>query len=168
MTETTETFEPGPHPTLSRDDQEKIGGELQYLLFELLDLTMVTRQMEWCLGGHGSGELRPLLAGWRARWEDDVEEIAGRSRAIGWWPECHPAGVSETIFGLGLEAAPSGRLSTSYVLTELTDRLGECIARVRALIDQIGSLDPVTLALLTAFVGRLEQQLWQVRSLGSK
>jgi len=54
------------------------------------------------------------------------------------------------------------------VVTELTDRLGECVTRVRALIGQIGSLDPVTLALLTGFVGELEEQLWQVRSLESK
>jgi len=168
MTETTETFEPGPHPTLSRDDQEKIGGELQYLLFELIDLTLVARQMDWCLVGPHSGELRTKLKRWRARWDSDVEEIARRIRAVGWWPEGHLAGVSETIFGLGLEAAPAGRLSDSYVVTELTDRLGECVTRVRALIGQIGSLDPVTLALLTSFVGELEQQLWQVRSLEAK
>jgi DNA-binding ferritin-like protein len=168
MTETTETFEPGPHPTLSRDDQEKIGGELQYLLFELIDLTLVARQMDWCLVGPHSDGLRTKLKRWRARWDSDVEEIARRIRAVGWWPEGHPAGVSETIFGLGLEAAPAGPLSESYVVTELTDRLGECVTRVRALIGQIGSLDPVTLALLTSFVGELEQQLWQVRSLEAK
>jgi DNA-binding ferritin-like protein len=168
MNETTEAFEPGPHPTLSRDDQRQVGGELQYLLFELIDLTLVARQMDWCLVGSRSGELRAALAGWRRRWDGDVEAIAGRMRAIGWWPEGHPAGVSETIFGLGLEAVPAGQLSDSYVLDELTDRLGECVTRVRALIGQIGSVDPVTLALLTAFVGELEQQLWQVRSLGSK
>jgi starvation-inducible DNA-binding protein len=160
----TDAIEPEAHPTLSRDDQQTVGTELQDLLFELIDLSLVGRQLDWCVRGPASAEVRSSLGVWGAVWERDINAVAGRMRAIGWWPDGQARSVSEMCEGLGLEPVPVGPVSDTHAALEVTDRVSECITRVRAQAARIAPIDPVTVATLLAIVGDLEHQLVELRT----
>lgn len=141
--------------------RQAVAVELQSMLVDLLDLTLIGKHAHWNVEGRlflsVHKELDELVDAWR-RLSDDVAE---RAVTIG----ASPDGQAETIAGAtGLEALPSGHLGDRQVLTAIGDRLSEAATRTRERIERVAVEDPVTCDLLVQIAATLEKQLWMVRA----
>jgi starvation-inducible DNA-binding protein len=142
-------------------EQRSVAVELQAMLVDLLDLTLIGKHAHWNVEGpHFRSvhlELDELVDTWQ-RLSDDVAE---RAVTIG----ASPDGQAETIAGATqFEALPAGHLSDRHVLETIGDRLAEAAARARQRIDRVDVVDPVTGDLLIDVAGTLEKQLWMIRA----
>jgi starvation-inducible DNA-binding protein len=141
--------------------RQAVAVELQGMLVDLLDLTLIGKHVHWNVEGRlfrsVHEEMDELVDAWR-RLADDVAE---RAVTIG----ASPDGQAETIAGATeLEALPSGHLSDRQVLTGIGDRLSDAAARTRERIERVAVEDPVTCDLLVQIAATLEKQLWMVRA----
>jgi starvation-inducible DNA-binding protein len=141
--------------------RQTVAVELQGMLVDLLDLTLIGKHAHWNVEGRlfrsVHKELDELVDAWR-RLSDDVAE---RAVTIG----ASPDGQAQTIAGATeLEALPSGHLSDRQVLTAIGDRLSGAATRTRGRIERVAVEDPVTCDLLVQIAATLEKQLWMVRA----
>jgi starvation-inducible DNA-binding protein len=135
--------------------------ELQGLLVDLLDLTLIGKHAHWNVEGRllrsVHHELDELVGTWRVL----SDEVAERAVTIG----ASPDGQVEAIAGATeLEALPSGHLSDRQVLKAIGDRLADAVIRTGGRIDRVAVEDPVTCDLLVRVAGTLEKQLWMIRA----
>jgi starvation-inducible DNA-binding protein len=142
-------------------DRQAVAVELQGMLVDLLDLTLIGKHAHWNIeGSHFRSlhhELDELVEDWRAL----SDEVAERAVTIG----ASPDGQVETIAGATeLEPLPAGHLSDRQVVKAIADRLAGAAARTRQRLERVGADDPVTFDLLVGVAGKLEKQLWMVRA----
>lgn len=135
--------------------------ELQGMLVDLLDLTLIGKHAHWNVeGSHFRSlhhELDELVADWRAL----SDEVAERAVTIG----ASPDGQAETIAGATeLEPLPAGHLTDRQVLKAMGDRLAGAATRTRQRLNRVAADDPITFDLLVRVAGTLEKQLWMIRA----
>lgn len=153
-----------PHPTLSPDDQQTIGLELQDMLFELVDLSLVGKQLHWTVVGPTFLALHRQLDELVDSWRELADRVAERSVALGFYPDGQARPVMETCEIFGFEAIEPGPVADRDVIIDLTARLSETIGRTRTRAATLASVDVVTEDLLIEIVGVLEHQLWMLRA----
>ncbi len=160
--ETTKTIHEGEaHPTLSHQQQQEIGLELQGTLVELVDLALLGKQLHWSVVGPGFRPLHLQLDELVDAWRELADTVAERAVALGFWPDGQAGAVAETRV---LEAVSPGALADREVVELLTGRLDEVVGRARARMDSLGALDLASQDVLIEVVRALEQQLWMVRA----
>jgi starvation-inducible DNA-binding protein len=142
-------------------EQQGVAVELQDMLVDLVDLSMIGKHLHWNVEGRlfrsVHHELDDLVDAWRIL-SDDVAE---RAVTIG----ASPDGQVEAIAGATrLEPVPLGHLSDRQVLKAIGDRIADVARRTRQRIDRVAVADPVTCDLLVGTAARLEKQLWMVRA----
>lgn len=142
-------------------ERQAVAVQLQGMLVDLLDLTLIGKHAHWNVEGRMfrslHHELDELVDAWR-RMADDVAE---RAVTIG----ASPDGQVEAIAGATeLEALPSGHLSDRQVLKAIGDRLCDAAIRTRQRIDRVAADDPMSCDLLVQVAATLEKQLWMVRA----
>jgi starvation-inducible DNA-binding protein len=148
------------HPTLRHPDREAIGAELQAVLIELLDLSLLGKQAHWNLYGPHFRPLHLHLDELVDEWRAASDEVAERAVALGYSPD----GQSRTIAERSeLDALPSGQISDAEVIGAFTERLTDSIGRIRERMDRLEDVDAVTADLLHGVVMTLEKQLWMIR-----
>ena len=81
------------HPTLRHEDREAIGAELQDVLVELIDLSLLGKQAHWNLYGPNFRSLHLQLDELVDEWRTASDEVAERAVALGHSPD----GQSRTI-----------------------------------------------------------------------
>jgi starvation-inducible DNA-binding protein len=140
------------------DDAKKLTGEaLQSALVDLVDLTLVAKQVHWNLiGSHFRSvhlQLDEVVA--TARTHTDV--IAERAAAIG----VSPDGRAKTVAAeTDLPGVPSGWIKDTDGVRNMTTLLGAIIARMRTRIDDTADCDPVTQDIFLGVAHDLEKQAW--------
>lgn len=142
-------------------EHRSVAVELQAMLVDLLDLTLIGKHAHWNVEGpHFRSvhlELDELVDAWQ-RLSDDVAE---RAVTIG----ASPDGQAETIAGATqFQPLPAGHLSDRHVLEAIGDRLAQAATRTRERIERVDAVDPVTGDLLIAVAATLEKQLWMIRA----
>jgi starvation-inducible DNA-binding protein len=142
-------------------EQQAVAVELQGMLVDLLDLTLIAKHAHWNVEGRlfrsVHQELDDLVDAWRTL-SDDVAE---RAVAIG----SSPDGQVEAIAGATLlEPVPPGHLSDRQVLRAMGERLADAASRTRERIERIAISDPVSVDLLIQVAATLEKQLWTIRA----
>ena len=142
-------------------DHRAVAVELQGMLVDLLDLTLIGKHAHWNVeGSHFRSlhhELDELVKQWRAL----SDEVAERTVTIG----ASPDGQAETIAGATeLEPLPAGQLRDRQVLKAIGDRLAGTGVRTRQRLDRVAADDPVSFDLLVRVAGTLEKQLWMIRA----
>jgi starvation-inducible DNA-binding protein len=142
-------------------EQRAVAVELQGMLVDLLDLTMIGKHLHWNVEGRlfrsVHREFDELVDAWR-RLSDDVAE---RAVTIG----SSPDGQVETIAGATqFEPVPAGHLSDRQVLRAIGDRIADAAIRTRQRVDRVAVADPVSCDLLIQVAATLEKQLWMVRA----
>jgi starvation-inducible DNA-binding protein len=149
-------------PALAEPHQrEEVGHQLQALLVELIDLSLLGKQLHWNVVGPLFRplhlQLDELIDSWRA-WADTVAE---RAVAIGVAPD----GRSSTVAGdTPLGAVDGGELEDRVVVREMTSRLAGVAERARERMDRLGELDTVSQDVVIEVVRALEEQLWMIRA----
>lgn len=151
------------HPTLRHEEREAIGAELQGVLIELIDLSLLGKQAHWNLFGPNFRALHLQLDELVDAWREAADEVAERAIALGHPPDGRSQTVAERT---ELEPLAAGPIADHDVVTALTERLTDAIGRIRTRMDRLEDVDAVTADLLHGVVMGLEKQLWMIRVQG--
>jgi starvation-inducible DNA-binding protein len=148
-------------PALGEHQRAEIGNELQATLVELIDLSLVGKQLHWSVVGPLFRPLHLQLDELIASWRELGDTVAERAVAIGFWPDGQAGALTSTS---GLSPLVPGAIEDHVLVQELTHRLGEVSERIRARMDRLGELDAASQDVLVEVVRELEQQLWMIRA----
>src|ERR671936_319972 len=147
-------------PPLETHRREDVGGELQETLVELVDLSLLGKQLHWSVVGPFFRSLHLQLDELVDSWRELADTVAERAVAIGYFPDGQSGAVST---GSEIPAVERGALEADVVVRELVRRLADVAERIRARMDRLGELDLASQDVLIEVVRALEQQLWMVR-----
>jgi len=149
-------------PALAEPHQrDEVGQQLQALLVELVDLSLLGKQMHWNVVGPLFRPLHLELDELIESWRELADTVAERAVAIG----TNPDGRSSTVASATpLDALEPGELDDRVVVRELASRLAQVAERARERMDRLGELDAASQDVTIEVVRALEQQLWMVRS----
>lgn len=155
------TSEAAHLPPLAEPHQrEEVGNQLQALLVELIDLSLVGKQLHWSVTGPLFRPLHQQLDELVDSWRELSDVVAERAVAIGYWPDGQSATVAS---GSGLSRLERGALEDHVVVRELTTRLADVAERARERMDRLGELDAASQDVVIEVVRALEEQLWMIR-----
>jgi starvation-inducible DNA-binding protein len=149
-------------PALAEPHQrDAVGQQLQATLVELVDLSLLGKQMHWTVVGPLFRPLHLQLDELIDSWRELADTVAERAVAIGFYPDGQSAAVTTATPLRGVER---GELEDHVVVRELTGRLAEVAERARERMDRLGELDAATQDVLIEVVRALEKQLWMIRA----
>jgi starvation-inducible DNA-binding protein len=139
----------------------QLAESLQAVLVDLIELHLQGKQAHWNLVGTNFRDLHLQLDSivYIAREAADV--IAERMRALRFVPD----GRSETVVATTtLTALPEGTLSTTDVVTLMTDQVAAAVMTLRGIHDMVDAADPSSADLLHTIINDLEKQAWMLSS----
>src|SRR5579862_5441764 len=118
-------------PAISAHEREESGRQLQATLVELVDLSLLGKQLHWNVIGTHFRELHLQLDELVDSWRELSDTVAERAVALGIAPDDQSATVAGAV--AGVEVAP---LADHVVVRELSQRLAEVCERVRGRMDR--------------------------------
>jgi starvation-inducible DNA-binding protein len=148
-------------PTVDEHRRHDVGRELQATLVELVDLSLLGKQLHWNIFGQPFKPLHEQLDELVDSWRELSDIVAERAVALGVQPDGQSATVSATS---GILPVAGSALDTNEALRELCPRLADVTERVRARMDRLGELDFASQDVLIEVVRGLEKQLWMLRA----
>jgi starvation-inducible DNA-binding protein len=154
----TSTYLP---PLAVNHEREGVGGELQTTLHELVDLSLIGKQLHWAVVGPLFRPLHLLLDELVDSWRELSDTVAERAVALGFVPDGQAKAVAG---GSQLVAVAPTALEDHVVVRELTHRIAEVSERVRDRMDRLGDADLVSQDVLIEVVRKLEEQQWMLRA----
>jgi starvation-inducible DNA-binding protein len=147
-------------PAFDEHRRDEAGRELQATLIELIDLSLIGKQLHWNIYGRPFKPLHEHLDELIDSWRDLSDTVAERAVAIGFAPDGR-AGTVEA--GSDIHALEAGALDTDAALHELVPRLADVTERIRTRMDRLGEIDLASQDVLVEVVRELEKQLWMLR-----
>ncbi len=148
-------------PALDHHHREEAGHELQATLVELIDLSLIGKQLHWNIYGRPFKPLHEHLDQLIVAWRDLSDTVAERAVQIGFAPDGRAATVST---GSGIDPIDGDSLDTDAALRELVPRLAAVTERIRGRMDRLGEIDLASQDVLIEVVRELERELWMLRS----
>jgi len=147
-------------PAIGHHQREEVGRELQLTLVELIDLSLIGKQLHWNIFGRPFKPLHEHLDELVVSWRALSDTVAERAVALGFAPDGQVAAVND-----GSEIAPvdSGSLDTDTATRELVQRLADVTERIRGRMDRLGELDLASQDVLIETIRELEKQQWMLR-----
>ncbi len=148
-------------PAISTHERDETGRELQAILVDLVDLSLLGKQLHWAVVGPHFRSLHLQLDELVDSWRELADTVAERSVALGVIPDGQSGAVSAAS-----EIAPveRGPMEDRVVVRELAHRVAEVSERVRSKLDRVGELDLASQDVLIEVVRALEQQQWMLRA----
>jgi starvation-inducible DNA-binding protein len=147
-------------PALDEHRRAEAGHELQATLVELVDLSLIGKQLHWNIAGRPFKPLHEHLDELVDSWRELSDTVAERAVALGIAADGR-AGTVEA--GSGIEPLVPGALSTDAALHELVPRLADVAERIRGRMERLGELDLASQDVLVEVIRELEKQLWMLR-----
>ncbi|MGR8007861.1 Dps family protein [Streptomyces hypolithicus] len=147
--------------TLPEADLKVVGEALQGALVDLVDLSLVAKQVHWNVVGPRFRSVHLQL--------DDVvttarlhsDTVAERASALG----VNPDGRSATVAGAtAIREVPSGWIPDVDAVRILVDGLGVVAGRMRERIAATGDADPVTQDIIIGLTADLEKHAWMFQA----
>jgi starvation-inducible DNA-binding protein len=148
-------------PALDHHHREEAGRELQATLVELIDLSLLGKQLHWNIFGRPFKPLHEHLDELVDSWRELSDTVAERAVALGYSPDGQAAAVSQ---GSGIAPVDAGALDTDTATRQLVERLADVTERIRGRMDRLGEIDLASQDVLVEVVRELEKQLWMLRS----
>lgn len=148
-------------PAVDEHRRLEVGRELQATLVELVDLSLLGKQLHWNIFGRPFKPLHEHLDELVDSWRGLSDTVAERAVALGVQPDGQSATVSAAS---GIVPITGGALDTDTALRELVPRLADVSERIRARIERLGELDLASQDVLIEVVRDLEKQLWMLRA----
>jgi starvation-inducible DNA-binding protein len=149
-------------PTLEvPHEREGVGQELQTTLHELIDLSLIGKQLHWAIVGPLFGPIHLQLDEFVASWHELADTVAERAVALGFVPDGQASAVAA---GSPLAPVERGALEDHLVVRQLTHRVAEVSERVRDRMNRIGDVDLASQDVLIEVVRELEKQQWMLRA----
>jgi len=148
-------------PALGHHQREEVGRELQATLVELVDLSLLGKQLHWNIFGRPFKPLHEHLDELVDSWRELSDTVAERAVALGVAPDGQAGAVSQ---GSEITPVERGMLDTDTALRELVERLADVTERIRGRMDRLEELDLASQDVLIEVVRELEKQLWMLRA----
>src|SRR5437868_5110845 len=142
-------------PPLGGTAREEAGRELQATLIELIDLSLLGKQLHWSVVGPLFRPLHLQLDEFIDAWRDLGDTVAERAVAIGFMPDGQAKTVSA---GSGIAPVQRGALEDRHVVRELAQRLAVVCENLRTRMDRIGNFDLASQDVLIEVMRELEKQ----------
>jgi starvation-inducible DNA-binding protein len=153
-------------PLDNPNERAAIGAELQVVLQDLIDLSLIGKQLHWSVVGMSAHSVHLFLDELVDEWRELADVVAERAVTLGHIPNGQSAAVSS---GSRVDAVDVRSLPDHSVVWELGRRVAAVAERIRARLEPIGNADLVTQDVLIKVVGTLEKQQWLTRvQLGEK
>jgi starvation-inducible DNA-binding protein len=148
-------------PPLGAHQRDEVARSLQATLVELIDLSLIGKQLHWTVVGPNFRPLHLHLDELVDSWRELSDTVAERAVAIGVMPDGQAKAVKS---GSELERVEPTALEDHVVVRELTHRVADVSERVRTRMDRLGELDLASQDVLIEVVRALEQQQWMLRA----
>lgn len=147
--------------SLSDADLKVIGEALQGALVDLVDLSLVAKQVHWNVVGPRFRSIHLQLDDVvsTARTHSDV--MAERASAIGVNPDGRAATVAA---GSAIADVPTGWIQDADAVRIMVDALVAVIERMRERVAATDEPDPISQDLLIALTGELEKHAWMFQA----
>lgn len=148
-------------PAIGEHDREETGGQLQATLVDLLDLSLLGKQLHWSVVGREFRSLHLQLDEFVDSWRELADTVAERAVALGYAPDGQAAAI---VAASGLDPVERGPIADEEVVRVLTHRLGQASERARERMDRLGELETASQDVVIEVVRALEEQLWMMRA----
>jgi starvation-inducible DNA-binding protein len=148
-------------PALGAHEREEVGHRLQDALVELIDLSLIGKQLHWSVVGREFRTLHLQLDELIDAWRELGDTVAERAVAIGHYPDGQVAAVAAAAAVLPVEP---GAILDRDVVSGLTYRVAVVNERMRERMDRLGDLDAAAQDVIIEVVRALEEQLWMLRA----
>lgn len=148
-------------PAISAHVREETGNQLQATLVELLDLSLVGKQLHWSIVGSHFRPLHEQLDELVESWHGLADTVAERAVALGYWPDGQPGAIAAASRAAPVER---GAVRDELALAQIVQRVAEVAESTRERMDRLAELDVVSQDVLLGVVRKLEEQLWMIRS----
>jgi starvation-inducible DNA-binding protein len=148
-------------PALDEHRRRETSSDLQATLVELVDLSLIGKQLHWNIFGRPFKPLHEHLDELVDSWRRLSDTVAERAVALGVAPDGQAATISANS---GIEPVDASALDTDTALHELVTRLTDVTERIRGRMDRLGELDLASQDVLVEVVRELEKQLWMIRA----
>ncbi|MEU3499970.1 DNA starvation/stationary phase protection protein [Streptomyces hundungensis] len=146
---------------LSDADLKVVGDALQGALVDLVDLSLVAKQVHWNVVGprFRSVHLQLDEVVDTARLHSDT--VAERASAVGVSADGRAATVAKTS---AIGAVPDGWIKDTDAVKVLVDALGAVVARMRERIEATAEPDPISQDIIIGLTADLEKHAWMFQA----
>src|ERR1700728_93940 len=148
-------------PPLGVHERKETGQQLQDTLVELVDLSLLGKQLHWNVVGPLFRPLHLHLDELIDSWRELSDTVAERAVAIGFVPDAQARTVATDS---ELQGGERDRIEDHVVVATLTRLLAHAAERIRARMERLSELDAASEDVLVEVLRALEQQLWMVRA----
>ncbi|MFC5724711.1 Dps family protein [Streptomyces gamaensis] len=146
---------------LSEQDRKTVGDALQGALVDLVDLSLVAKQVHWNVVGPRFRSVHLQLDEVVDSARTHADTVAERAAALGIAPDGRAGTVARAS---GITAVGDGWIKDTAAVQTLVEALHAVIARMRQRIDATGDPDPVTQDILIGLTGDLEKHHWMFQA----
>ncbi|WP_458246012.1 Dps family protein [Streptomyces sp. MAI_2237] len=146
---------------LSDPDLKTVSEALQGALVDLLDLSLVAKQVHWNVVGPRFRSVHLQLDEVVDSARTHSDTVAERASALGVPPDGRAATVAA---GSGIAAVSDGWMKDTDAVGTLVDALGAVIVRMRERVAATGDADPVSQDILIGITADLEKHHWMFQA----
>ncbi|MEU6347474.1 DNA starvation/stationary phase protection protein [Streptomyces sp. NPDC046977] len=147
--------------TLSEQARAIVGDALQHTLADLIDLSLVAKQVHWNVHGPRFRSVHLQLDDVVTTARTYADTVAERSAAIGVPPDGRAGTVAK--FSLVREVH-DGWIRDGEVVDVMVEALAAVVRRVRDGIEATGDADPVSQDILIGLAAELEKHHWMFQA----
>lgn len=146
---------------LSETDLKSVGEALQGALVDLIDLSLVAKQVHWNVVGPRFRSVHLQLDEVVDTARQHSDTVAERASAVGVNPDGRSATIARTT---AIDSVPEGWVKDVDAVRTLVDALGIVIGRMRERIEVTGDPDPVSQDILITLTADLEKHAWMFQA----
>ncbi|WP_406091857.1 Dps family protein [Streptomyces sp. NBC_01013] len=146
---------------LSEADLKSVGDALQGALVDLVDLSLVAKQVHWNVVGPRFRSVHLQLDEVVDTARQHSDTVAERASAVGVNPDGRSGTVAKTT---AINSVPEGWVKDVDAVRTLVDALSVVIGRMRERIEVTGDPDPVSQDILIALTADLEKHAWMFQA----
>ncbi|MFB6983849.1 Dps family protein [Streptomyces scopuliridis] len=146
---------------LPEEDLKLVGEALQGALVDLVDLSLVAKQVHWNIVGPRFRSVHLQLDEVVSTARKHSDTVAERAAAIGVTPDGRATTVAATS---AIRTVPNGWIADADVIRTLVDALGAVIERMRERVEVTDKPDPVTQDVLIQVTADLEKHAWMFQA----
>lgn len=147
--------------TLSDEDLGIVGNALQGALVDLVDLSLVAKQVHWNVIGPRFRSVHLQLDEVVTSGRQHADTVAERAAAIGVSPDGRAVTVAKTS---GIGEVKGGWIKDGDVVRAMVDALSAVIGRMRERITATADPDPVSQDILIGLTADLEKHRWMFQA----
>jgi starvation-inducible DNA-binding protein len=146
---------------LADADLKTVSEALQGALVDLVDLSLVAKQIHWNIVGPRFRSIHLQLDEVVGSARTHSDTVAERASALGVPPDGRTATVAS---GSGIKTAPAGWIKDTDAVGAMVDALGAVITRMRERVNATGEADPVSQDILIGITADLEKHHWMFQA----